>query len=219
MSVDPERAGELFRSILRAEVSASELSFSEDCLEKLARHYELLVKWNPAVRLVGSTDPRIVARRHTLESLVLTSHVPRPDGTLLDIGSGNGFPAIPLKCALPSLQITMMEPLLKKSIFLERAILELDLYGIRAVRKRIDTASDLSRLGQWDAITMRAVAVFPIVMATAVETLKPGGRILFMLGQAGLDEVRSLAVPPLRIFETVPLPRRNASWLVSVGLS
>ena len=219
MSVDPERAGELFRSILKAEVSAGDLSFSEDCLEKLARHYDLLVKWNPAVRLVGSTDPRIVARRHTLESLVLASHVPRPDGTLLDIGSGNGFPAIPLKCALPSLAVTMMEPMLKKSVFLETAVSEMGLTGTRVLRERADSAGDLTRHGRWNAITMRAVAVVPLVMTTAPETLAPGGRLLFMVGQAGLDQVRSLTLPPLRVVAVVPLPRRSASWLVSVGLS
>ncbi len=219
MSVDPERAGELFRSILRAEVSAGGLSLTEDCLERLARHYDLLVKWNPAVRLVGSTDPRIVARRHTLESLALASHVPRPDGSLLDIGSGNGFPAIPLKCALPSLTVTMMEPMLKKSVFLESAVSELGLTSTRMIRERADSVGDLTKHGRWDAITMRAVAVIPLVMAAASETLTPGGRILFMLGRAGLDQVRSLTLPPLRIVDVSPLPRRSASWLVSVGVS
>jgi 16S rRNA (guanine527-N7)-methyltransferase len=219
MSVDPERAVELFRSILKAEVSSSGLCLPEDCLEKLVRHYELLVKWNPAVRLVGSTDPRIVARRHTLESLVLVSHVPRPDGALLDIGSGNGFPAIPLKCALPSLSLTMMEPMLKKTVFLESCLIELDLTRARVLRKRVDKPGDLTRLGRWDAITMRAVAVIPLAMATAPETLTPGGRILFMVGQAGLGQVRSLAKPPLEIVRVTPLPRRTASWLVSVGVS
>lgn len=219
MSEDPARAGELFRSILEAEVSAAGLSLTDDCLGKLTRHYELLVKWNPTVRLVGSTDPGTVARRHTLESLALASHVPKPDGSLLDIGSGNGFPAIPLKCAIPSLAVSMMEPTLKKSVFLELAARELGLSNTTVVRERVDSAADLTKHGRWDTITMRAVAVVPVVMATAVETLAPGGRILFMLGQAGLDQVRSLATPPVRIFDTVPLPRRNASWLVSVGVS
>lgn len=219
MSADPARAGELFRSILEAEVSGHGLTVPAECLGKLTRHYELLVKWNPAVRLVGSTDPRIVARRHTLESMVLASHVPNPKGRLLDIGSGNGFPAIPLKCVLPGLSVTMMEPMLKKSVFLETAISELGLSDTRVIRERVDSPGDVSRHGRWDVISMRAVAVIPIVLSAAVDALEPGGRILFMLGQKGLDEVRSQARSPLEIVEIAPLPRRSASWLVSVGVS
>ena len=219
MSADPARAGELFRPILEAELSANGLNVTEDCVARLTRHYELLVKWNPTVRLVGSTDPRTVARRHTGESLSLVNHLPRPDGRLLDIGSGNGFPAIPLKCALPKLEVIMMEPMLKKSVFLETAIVELGLTRAKVLRERVDRPGDMTKHGRWDVITMRAVAVVPLVIASAVETLAPGGRILFMLGQAGLDQVQSLAAPPVRIVEITPLPRRSASWLVSVAVS
>ena len=75
--------------LLESEAAKAGIAVPGHALEPLRRHYALLVKWNRAVRLVGSTDANTVVRRHILESLALLPHLHQPAGSLLDIGSGN----------------------------------------------------------------------------------------------------------------------------------
>ncbi len=209
----PERR---FRTLLEDEVDHSGLSLPGDCLDRLAAHYRLLGKWNRKVRLIGTTDPADVARHHAFESLAVVPHVAEPRGGLLDIGSGNGFPAIPIKCALPDLRVVMMEPTTKKGVFLDVAITELGLTDTSVIRDRVDRAADLLRHGRWDTITMRAVAAIRPVIEAAPRVLRPGGRLLFMVGLRGRDEVADLALPPLNLVGLHPLPGRDASWVAVV---
>src|SRR5262245_57181627 len=188
-----------FRSLLQAESLRAGLQLETRCLDRLSSHYQLLVKWSRAVRLVGSTDPATVVSRHILESLALLPYVPEPRGSLLDIGSGNGFPAIPLKCALPDLRLGMVEPTIRKGAFLTAAIAQLDLTDSEVIRGRVDRSRDLARLGRWDCITMRAVAAIPAVLSGAEDGLRPGCRPLFMVGAEGRDEIYRRLTPSLEL--------------------
>lgn len=207
-----------FRELLAAEASAAGLRLDPLSLDKLAEHYRLLAKWNRAVRLIGTTEPETVIRRHILESLRLIPFIHEPCGALLDIGSGNGFPAIPLKCALPSLRIGMLEPTLRKGSFLSAVAAALDLSDTEVIRGRVDRARDLSRLGRWDCISMRAVAAIPAVLAGAPEALRPGGRLLFMVGQAGRQEILERIAAPLELVAIQQLPGSHSSYIVVAGL-
>jgi len=216
MSEDGMPAEARFRRQLEDEVSHSGIDLPEGCLDRLTEHYRLLVKWNRKVRLVGTTEPAEIASRHTFESLVVVPHIAEPRGSLLDIGSGNGFPAIPLKCALPDLRVVMMEPTLKKGAFLDMAITALRLPDTSVVRDRVDRASDLLRHGRWDSITMRAVAAIRPVLSAAPGVLRAGGRVLLLVGRRGRDETAALALPPLNLVKVIPQPGRDASWLAVV---
>lgn len=208
-----------FRSLLQAESSKVGLSLEDRCLDRLTAHYQLLVKWSRAVRLVGSTDPATIIGRHILESLALLPYVPEPRGSLLDIGSGNGFPAIPLKCALPDLRLGMVEPTVRKGAFLTTAIAHLELADAEVIRGRVDKHRDLARLGRWDCITMRAVAAIPAVLAGAGQALRPGGRLLFMVGAEGRDEIYRRLTPKLELVAVHQLPDCRASFIAVVTLS
>ncbi|HET6374355.1 MAG TPA: 16S rRNA (guanine(527)-N(7))-methyltransferase RsmG, partial [Candidatus Polarisedimenticolia bacterium] len=174
--------------------------------------------WNRAVRLVGDPSPDIVIRRHILESLALLPFIKETRGSLLDIGSGNGYPAIPLKCALPDLRLTMLEPTLRKSLFLEQVIRELGLSDATVIRGRIDRPRDLTRLGRWDQISMRGVAVVHTVLAAAASSLRGGGRLLLMLGASGTTGVRGHVMPPLEVLAEQRIASSGGGLLV-VGLT
>lgn len=208
-----------FRSLLQAESSRAGLQLEARCLDRLTAHYQLLVKWSRAVRLIGSTDPVTVVGRHILESLALLPYIPEPRGSLLDIGSGNGFPAIPLKCALPDLRLGMVEPTVRKGAFLTTAIAQLELTDAEVIRGRVDKHRDLARLGRWDCITMRAVAAIPAVLSGAEQALRPGGRLLFMVGAEGRDEIYRRLAPPLELIAVHQLPATRASFVAVVTLS
>lgn len=207
-----------FRPLLEAEAHKAGLSLSSACLDRLEAHYRLLVRWNRAVRLIGDADPLVVVRRHTLESLFLLPYLQEQSGSLLDIGSGNGFPAIPLKCALTDLRVAMLEPTLRKSLFLTTVVRELGLTNCEVIRARVDRARDVSRLGRWDCITMRGVAAIPAVIQGGATALRPGGRILFMVGEMGRAEILRCLAAPLELVASSQLPSASASYIIAVGL-
>ncbi|MFQ5701031.1 MAG: 16S rRNA (guanine(527)-N(7))-methyltransferase RsmG [Acidobacteriota bacterium] len=208
-----------FRSLLEEELAGAGIAVSSGCLERLAAHFRLLERWNRSVRLVGSTEASVVARRHMVESLLLLPFIAEPAGSLLDIGSGNGFPAVALKCALPALRLVMMEPTARKAAFLQVLLAELDLSHATVVRDRVDRASDLARHGRFDCITMRAVAAIRPVLDGAVAALRPAGRLIFLVGESGADLIAEYLRPPLELLERRLIPGRRASYIVVVGLA
>jgi len=208
-----------FRSLLQAEATASGIRLTDQCLDRLATHYSLLKRWNRAVRLIGDTDPATVVRRHALESLALLPFVHEPRGSLLDIGSGNGYPAIPLKCALPDLRLAMIEPTIRKSVFLQTVAADLGLADTMVFRTRIDRGADLERLGRWDVISMRAVAAIPAVLAGAPASLRPRGRLILMVGEAGRRTILDLLVKPLELVADHQLAGSRGSWVVTLALT
>jgi 16S rRNA (guanine527-N7)-methyltransferase len=205
------------RSLLQAELSHAAIDLPDGAIERLLLHASLLVKWNKAVRLVGSTDPETIVRRHIVESLALLPFIHEPRGGLLDIGSGNGYPAVPLKCALPDLRLAMMEPTMRKAVFLRTVVADLRLTDAEVLRDRVDRPADLARYGKWDCITMRAVAAIPAIMTGASVALRPGGRLLFMVGDAGRDQVLRGLRGALTVLGDSRLPGTKASHLLVVG--
>ena len=195
------------------------MTLSAACVDKLVAHYWLLTKWNRAVRLVGDTDPQVVVRRHIMESLALIPFIHEPSGSLLDIGSGNGYPAIPLKAAMDQLRLAMLEPTVRKGAFLNAAISEAHLTDASVIRGRVDRPKDLARWGRWDCISMRAVAAIGPVLDGAAQALRPSGRVLLMLGAAGREQAISRMSGPLRLIVDSRLPETRASWIVVAELA
>lgn len=218
MSRDRQSAAATFRSLLEAEADRSEISLGPGCLDRLTTHYELLCKWNKAVRLTGNLDPHVVVGRHISDSLSLVPHLHDPGGTILDIGSGNGFPGIILKCLRPDLRLTMLEPTIRKSVFLSEVISRLGLEQARVLRARVDRKRDLIRLGRWDQITLRAVAAITTLVTCGPEVLTPGGRILLLVGDARRAEALRSLEPPLRLLADIKRPAMRSSYILAMGL-
>src|SRR5437870_6832970 len=99
------------------------LKLDAEQLKLLGRHVDLLLKWNKSINLTAITDPAEVVEKHVIDSLALAPLVPK--GSLLDAGSGAGFPGIPLAIALPELEVTLVDSVQKKVAFLKNALAEL----------------------------------------------------------------------------------------------
>ncbi len=211
--------GSDFRSLLQAELESAGIPLDPAAVDRLATHYSLLKRWNRAVRLIGDPDPILVVRRHVMESLALLPFIHEPSGSLLDIGSGNGFPAIPVKCALPDLRLALVEPTIRKGVFLRTVAADLGLTDTLVLRARVDRAADLERLGRWDVISMRAVAALPAVMAGAPLALRPRGRLILMVGEEGRRTILERQMKPLELVAEHRLPRSRGSWIVTLALS
>lgn len=126
---------------------------SERMLLQLSQYLDLLVKWNARMNLTAIRSPEEMVTRHFGESLFLASHLPAEAVTLLDLGSGAGFPGLPVQLARPELSVTMAESQSKKSAFLLEAIRVLGL-GCEVWGRRVE---EMPEGRQFDVVAMRGV--------------------------------------------------------------
>ncbi|THF73500.1 16S rRNA (guanine(527)-N(7))-methyltransferase RsmG [Cohnella fermenti] len=165
---------------------------SEEQLSQFERYYELLVEWNEKMNLTGITERGAVYEKHFYDSLTVASAVElSAEGTkLADIGSGAGFPSIPLKIAFPTLKITIVDSLAKRIRFLEEVVKQLGLRNVDCVHGR---AEDIARLAEhrdrYDVVTARAVARLAGLNELCLPFAKTGGAFVSMKGSDIQEEL------------------------------
>lgn len=141
-----------------------------------------LRKWNRKINLTAITEERDTVIKHLLDSLsYLKAFIPAPGFKLLDMGSGAGFPAIPLKIAAPDISITMVESVKKKASFLRHIVRTLPLETVEILDKRMEELPD-SYHSSFDIVTARAFAEMPEALGHGVPFLKPGGLVILSRG-------------------------------------
>ncbi len=149
--------------------------------EKLATYLDLLLRWNARTNLTAIRDPREIVLRHFGESLFAAQNLPFFQ-TLLDFGSGAGFPGIPIQLLHPTAQITLAESQGKKASFLREAVRTLEL-STQVWAKR---AEDLPASATFDLITLRAVDNMETAMEAAAPHLSPHGQLAVLAGTGTL---------------------------------
>jgi 16S rRNA (guanine527-N7)-methyltransferase len=180
----------------------------------LAIHLAMMLKWNRAMSLTAITDPDEAVRRHVLESLQAGRFVDPRAGALLDIGSGNGYPALPIKTLHPALAATLLEPAMRKSVFLETVIRAAGLPGVQVRRERVERPADLQRYPGTGNITMRAVGVIDAVIKGAAGILPSGGRLILMIGSGKADALSETLPSTFTIAARESFPDRRGSALL-----
>ena len=143
---------------------------------KIQLYLDLLVKWNYKINLTAEKDPHSILNRHVFDSLQY-SRALQPNSRVMDIGSGAGFPGIPLKILFPELNLVLVESQRKRCSFMETAIREIGLEHAVVINAR---AEDLSREkeGQFDAVLFRAVSGLKPCLIMGDRFLAPGGRLV-----------------------------------------
>jgi 16S rRNA (guanine527-N7)-methyltransferase len=194
-----------FRTRLSRRASKAGVFLPDDVAGELARYYELLSRWNRKINLTALDDPDEAIDRLLLEPLVAARHVPGGAATLMDVGSGGGSPAIPLKIALPHLALTMVEVKARKSAFLREAVRHLGLADARVETSRFEELLGRPELLEsYDVLTLRAVRVETKALHTLQAFVRPGGDLLMFRGPSGPAAPDSV-VPPLEFSTTQPL--------------
>lgn len=146
---------DIFEKIL----SEWNIDISDKQLELFERYYDLLVSWNDKINLTSLTEKEDVFVKHFADSLAVLKYTDLSGRSLLDIGTGAGFPGVPLKIMCPECSITLADSLNKRIKFLDVLIGELDLQGISAVHGRAEDLAFDDRLREgFDVVTSRAVA-------------------------------------------------------------
>lgn len=174
------------RELLAQGAATLGLSLPEVDLERLAIFSGELKKWSRKINLTAIVADDDIAVKHLVDSLTLTAIV-GDEGTLLDLGSGAGFPAIPLKVALHNLTVVSVDAVEKKIFFQRHAGRLLGLDRFEALHARGEDLSDRFR-SYFDWIVSRAFSDIPTFVKIVLPLLKPAGTILAMKGKGGRDE-------------------------------
>lgn len=151
-----------------------------DQLKQLGRHVDLLLKWNKTINLTAITDPDEVAEKHVLDSLAVVPVL--PSGSLLDAGSGAGFPGIPAGIARPDLEVALVDSVQKKVAFLKNVLAELRLPKVKAYAVRLEGNPSKEELPRVHAAVARAYASPQAWLQLAQQYVLPGGVAICMLG-------------------------------------
>ena len=153
--------------------------------ERLMQHLELLAKWNRVHNLTAVREPEQMVVLHVLDSLSLLPHLGSAR-TLADVGTGGGFPGIPIAIARPDIEVTLIDSSHKKGSFLEQAKVQLGLANVHVVCERVEQWKPQER---FDAVVSRAFAELSDFVTQARHLVQPGGRLLAMKGVHPFDEI------------------------------
>jgi len=177
-----------------------------------------LKKWNRKINLTAITEDREMVIKHILDSLSYgKGFAPTPGLKLLDMGSGAGFPAIPLKLTHPEITVTLVESVKKKASFLRHIIRMLKLQGINIIDKRTEDLSNLL-LATFDVVTARAFADIGTALAAGMPFLKHGGLMVLSRGPEESFEEQQMAKAGVILEIRIPiiLPHsdyKRALWI------
>jgi 16S rRNA (guanine527-N7)-methyltransferase len=151
-------------------------------LQQFALYRELLLDWNQRINLTAITNPQDVLTKHFLDSLACLFVIPPSEQSkrrLLDVGSGAGFPGLPLQIACPDWQVSLLEATGKKAHFLETIIASLGLSRARAIQGRAEElAHDPRHRARYDLVTARGLAALPTLLEYCLPFCRPGGFVI-----------------------------------------
>lgn len=157
--------------------------------EQFCEYGELLLAWNEKMNLTAITEPQEVIIKHFVDSLVLVKMIHQ--GRLADVGTGAGFPGIPLKIMNPELDVVLVDSLAKRLEFLNVVIQKLQLTDIVTVHSRAEDAGRDPRFREkFDCVTARAVARLPVLLELCLPLVKKGGECLLAKGPQAFEEIK-----------------------------
>ena len=145
--------------------------------EQLARfetYYAMLADWNTRVNLTAITEPEDVAKKHFLDSLAAAPYL-KPNASIVDVGTGAGFPGLPLLILRPDLKVTLMDSLQKRLVFLEAVCKELNLTAELVHARAEDAGQNPKYREKFDVALTRAVSALPVLCELTLPLVKVGG--------------------------------------------
>ncbi|MBE7027872.1 MAG: 16S rRNA (guanine(527)-N(7))-methyltransferase RsmG [Ruminococcaceae bacterium] len=166
------------------------IEISEDKLLKFIKYSELLLDWNTKINLTAITEPDEIVKKHFCDSL---SSLPliKQGASLADVGTGAGFPGIPLAIARDDINVYLIDSLNKRIKFLEEVIYTLGLYNVKAVHMRAEDGAKGNLRDSFDVVTARAVAPLNVLCEYCLPYVKPGGLFLAYKGEKAKEELVS----------------------------
>ncbi|HHV58885.1 MAG TPA: 16S rRNA (guanine(527)-N(7))-methyltransferase RsmG [Clostridiaceae bacterium] len=166
------------------------VSITDDMAEKFFSYMSLLKDWNERVNLTSIIEDKEIIIKHFIDSLSIVPYLESKGTTLADLGTGAGFPGLPVKIVRRDVDVTLMDSLLKRLSFLEEVISTLELENIRTVHGRAeDLGQNPDFREKFDVVTARAVAEMPVLLEYCLPLVKTGGIFIAMKGSQVEEEL------------------------------
>lgn len=166
-----------------------DVAFTEEQLKKFYHYMKMLIEWNEKINLTAIIEPKEIVLKHFIDSLTILKYIEK-DKTLIDIGTGAGFPGIPIKIMREDVKITLLDSLNKRIRFLDEVIQKLDLQKIVAIHGRIEELGKNKKYReQYDIATSRAVANLTTLSEYMLPMVNIGGMSICMKGAEIEEEI------------------------------
>ena len=159
--------------------------------ERFDVYARLLVEWNEKMNLTAITDPEGMLVKHFVDSLTLAPFLPEGGFSLIDVGTGAGFPGVPVAILRPDCRLTLLDSLNKRLTFLETLCREVGVTATRVHARAEEGGRQAALRDRFDVATARAVAGLPLLCEYCLPFVKPGGRFLALKGPDGEAELVS----------------------------
>lgn len=180
----------MFRDYLASAAHQYGLALSDNQLAAFSRYYELLLDWNSRLNLTAITEPKEVAVKHIIDSLSCYDEVYFPQACrVIDVGTGAGFPGLPLKIYRPDISLVLLDSLNKRLTFLQAVVQELGLGSVTTVHARAEEGGRRPDLrDSFHVVTSRAVARLSVLAELCLPFVKPGGVFVALKGAQFAEE-------------------------------
>ncbi len=176
---------------IREATEKAGIPLTEGAMDRFEQYRALLLEWNQKINLISHSDEERIISRHFLGSIGILSCIQMKEGTrVLDLGSGAGFPGLPLKIMRPDLDMILVEATQKKAVFLNSVIHSLNLSGITVVADRIENSFREIRRVSW--VVSRAVSDMSTLYRWSRPVLSPGGTLAVIKGGSAEKETDEL---------------------------
>ena len=163
--------------------------FTEEQLQKFYQYMNLLIEWNEKINLTAIVEPKEIILKHFIDSLTIIKYI-EPNKSVIDIGTGAGFPGIPVKIMREDLDITLLDSLNKRIHFLNEVIQKLELKNITAIHARIEEfAKNKQYREAFDVATSRAVANLTTLSEYMLPMVDLKGMVICMKGSEINEEI------------------------------
>lgn len=177
-----------FQDIFSTNLKQANITLTNTQINQFIKYYELLTETNKVMNLTALTEPNDVAVKHFIDSL-LAYDPAMHNAAVTDVGTGAGFPGVPLKIFDPTIKLTLLDSLAKRLKFLDTLVVELGLQNVTTVHARAeDAGKDKNLREQFDFVTARAVARLNVLVEFCLPLVKVGGKFVAMKGDAQ-DEI------------------------------
>src|SRR5438128_1821693 len=178
-------------AVIRRALGEFKLPAYDEQVLQIQQYIKILLAWNEKISLTAIRDPLEMLYRHFCESMYAAISVPVEKGRLADVGSGAGFPGIPLKIVLPSLRVFLVESNLKKATFLAEVIRELGLKDAQVLVRRYEELHE--EMAPLDYVCSRALGEFPAFLKWAASDQIGAKQVILWIGARDLPEIQKIA--------------------------
>jgi 16S rRNA (guanine527-N7)-methyltransferase len=176
--------------VIRRALGEFKIPAFDDQVLQIQQYIKILLIWNEKVNLTAIRDPLEMLYRHFCESMYAAEAIPLKNGRLADVGSGGGFPGLPLKIMRPELQVFLVESNIKKVTFLAEVIRELGLTGAQVLARRYEELGE--EVAPLDYVCSRALGEFPAFLEWARSQQIAAKQVILWIGARDLEEIRKI---------------------------